>query len=433
MQWDSAYGSKFIEGGDVAIQNVPLVGLCATHNTIRITASGVKTIGLETVDVKPAPPPEPLRLAGSVLQDPNRLVRIHTRFPSELVSLGTVLVDQTLGGHLPAEQRPLRFGDVVTKDQILAQVWSKDIGEKKSELVAAVSQTAIDLTLLTRLEKVEKGVVPEPRLQEARRNYEASRIAAARAERTLRAWRLTDDEIKEVRHEAMRIHNRQLNDPQVDRTWAETEVRSPINGIIVEKNFNVGDIIDPSQDLFKIVDLDRVQVLANAFEEDLPLLRSLRPEQRKWRIFSDADPNVAPIAGTFDIIGSIIDPAQHAGAVMGSLDNTEGRLSIGEFITALIDLPADPTWVAVPTSALIEDGGCTKVFVVVNAEQHEFECRKIDVARRGRDLVYVRSVPQAASTSSGAEPLKDGEQVVRSGVLELAAEMKSLQAVAREH
>ena len=35
-------------------------------------------------------------------------------------------------------QRPVRFGDAVNKGQLLAVIWSKDLGEKKSELVDAL-------------------------------------------------------------------------------------------------------------------------------------------------------------------------------------------------------------------------------------------------------------------------------------------------------
>src|SRR5262249_50892519 len=155
----------------------------------------------------------------------------------------------------------------------------------------AISKAAIDQSLLAKLEKVEKGVVPERTIQDARRAYETDLINVKKAELTLRSWRLTDAEIEEIHREAERIQNREMNDPAADQTWAETEIRSSIDGIIVEKNFNVGDIIDASQDLFKIADLSRMQVLANAYEEDLSLLRKLQPEELTWKIDVKSDPN----------------------------------------------------------------------------------------------------------------------------------------------
>ncbi len=404
---------------------------------MRFTEAGIETVGIEFTEIQAAPPPEPLRLPGSILLDPNRLVRIHSRFPGELVSLGSISSSvsapaSSAPAQSAAQPRPLRFGDRVARGQILAVVWSKDIGEKKSELVDAISKTQMDKNLLAKLEGVAKGVVPEPRLQEARRNYEADLIAVAKAERTLRSWRMTEDEIEGVRREAQRIHDRESNDPQAARTWAETEVRSPIDGVIVEKNFNVGDLIDITQDLFKIADLNRVQVLANAYEEDLPRLRSLKPEQRNWHIDVKSDPNDVPVSGRFDTIGNIIDPNQHAGAVMGWVDNQDGRFKIGQFITAAIPLPADPTMVVVPTSALIEDGNCTQLFVATSDRPNEFTCVKVAVVQREREFIYVRAQPTSAEHEAGAEPVRPGQRVIRSGVLELKAELQSLQASMRE-
>ncbi len=435
LQWDRIHVAKAsADEPDDAARVAGLISLSKDRpNTLRFTAIGLQTVGIETVEVRPAPPPEPLKLPGSILLDPNRLVRIHSRFPGELVSLGTVSSNFAAPASASAKPRQLRFGDHVERGQIIAVVWSKDIGEKKSELVDALSKQVMDKLLLTKLEAVEKGIVPEARLQEARRNYEADLIAVARAERTLRSWRMTEDEIKEVRDEAQRIHNREAADPNNARAWAETEVRSPIDGIVVEKNFNVGDLIDTAQDLFKIADLNRVQVLANAFEEDLPRLKTLRPDQRNWHIDVKSDPHDLPLSGTFDTIGSIIDPAQHAGAVMGWVDNPDGRFKIGQFVTATIALPADPDMVVVPTTCLIEDGTCAKVFVESNAERHEFTCRKVAVARRQQDLVYVRTLPAASDPGAGDETLKAGDRVVRSGALELQAELSGLQAAARGH
>ena len=282
LRWDAAHGST--GGDDTLDRGATLQGLIEVSprvpNAIRFTEQGLTTVGIRTAEVLQAPPPEPLKLPGSILLDPNRLVRVHSRFPGELVSLGEAAHGAAGPNNMP---RQLHFGDWVNAGQILAVVWSKDIGEKKSELVDALSKSSLDKTLLNRLEAVPKGTVPEPRLKEARRNYEADLISVAKAERTLRSWRLSEDEIQEIHREAERILNREATDPKEGRSWAEAEVRSPIDGIIVEKNFNVGDIIDVSQDLFKIADLSRVQVLGNAYEEDLPRLRDLCPSSGTGR------------------------------------------------------------------------------------------------------------------------------------------------------
>jgi membrane fusion protein, heavy metal efflux system len=271
LEWDEAYGARLTANGrDSQSREALLIDVASDRaDSFKVTPAGLKALDLQTVAVERAPRPEPLRLPGSLLLDPNRLVRVHARFSGELVSLGQVPVDAASPTGSSVEQRSLRYGDRVTKGQLLGVVWCKDLGEKKSELVDALSHAKIDHNVWDRLAHVEKGAVPQRTIDDAQLAYESDLVAVAKAERTLRSWRLTESEINEVHNEAERIGKLETNDPQADRTWAETEVRSPINGIIVEKNFNVGDIMDPTQDLFKIADLTFLQVLASAYEEDV--------------------------------------------------------------------------------------------------------------------------------------------------------------------
>ncbi|WP_432490593.1 efflux RND transporter periplasmic adaptor subunit, partial [Flavonifractor plautii] len=69
---------------------------------------------------------------------------------------------------------------------------------------------------------------------------------------------------------------------RIDESWAEIDIRSPLDGVILEKNLTVGDIIrtDQDHDLFKVADLSRLVVAANVYEEDIPTLTALPDDQR---------------------------------------------------------------------------------------------------------------------------------------------------------
>jgi len=122
---------------------------------------------------------------------------------------------------------------------------------------------------------------------------------------------------------------------------SSVEIRSPIDGIIVERNVSPGEIIDRDHVLFQIADLSQLLVIANISEEDLPRLRSLPADKRRWKIHLKSDPNGKPLEGTFDSIGQIIDLGSHMAVVWGYLDNKESKFAAGQFITATIELPAE--------------------------------------------------------------------------------------------
>ena len=88
------------------------------------------------------------------------------------------------------------------------------------------------------------------------------------------------------------LHERKLDTDRdkADNNWAETEVRAPMDGMILEENFTVGDIVDTEQVLFLIADLSRIEVLANVYEEDLSMIRRLPQNLRRWKVDLKSDP-----------------------------------------------------------------------------------------------------------------------------------------------
>ena len=124
------------------------------------------------------------------------------------------------------------------------------------------------------------------------------------------------------------------------------------------------------------------------------------------------------------------------GVVIGWLDNTRENLAANQFITATVELPADPHLVTIPSSALIEQGDASYVFVETNAERHEFTRRKVAVKRRWRHSVHVcRDLGSAGGgneSDCGPESLKVGERVIASGVLEISAELDAAKSRSAE-
>ena len=85
-------------------------------------------------------------------------------------------------------------------------IWSRDLGEKKSDLIDGLSQLRVDEDSLARISNAAvEGAVPERILQDTRRKVEADRIAVSRAVRTLQSWRISKEEIDQVRAEAERL------------------------------------------------------------------------------------------------------------------------------------------------------------------------------------------------------------------------------------
>ena len=113
--------------------------------SLELTARVVKLTGLKTAVASKPTKPRALELRGSLALDVNRLVHVHARFPGQIIHLEAVEEDPDPRiPTAPKGKRTLNFMDRVKKGQKLAQIWSKDLGEKKSELVDAMVHLRID-------------------------------------------------------------------------------------------------------------------------------------------------------------------------------------------------------------------------------------------------------------------------------------------------
>jgi cobalt-zinc-cadmium efflux system membrane fusion protein len=389
------------------------------NDAVQLPLDGAERTGIETASVCPSSGGITIELAGTLIFDDSRLSHVHARFPGEIVSWDS-----------ETRASSVSLGEKVRAGQLLAVIWSRDLGEKKSELVDALSQLRVDQESLLHLKQsAAEGAIPDRTLRDAQRKVESDQIVVDRVLRTLEMWRVAAEEIGALRAEARRFSEQEpAAHREATQRWARLEVRSPVDGIILERNAAIGDLVDTNLDLFKIGDLSRLKVIANAYEEDLPTLDALSPAARRWLVQVASDPAARSQAGSFGQIGHIIDPNQHTALVMGWVDNPDGRLRAGQFMTARIELPAPSREVVIPATALVEEGNRSIVFVQIAERPPRYERRLVATSRRDGDRVFVHSVLTAELKNCGCQPLRAGERVVCSGAVQLLATLVNLQA-----
>jgi cobalt-zinc-cadmium efflux system membrane fusion protein len=395
-------------------------------------------ISAETiVPARPATEPRPLpALDGQLAYESDGLYPIRPRFAGEVEDLGQVdpegLEEDGNGSSKQVsgrwqETRPVGFGDTVKgpyfdakgrrhPGQLLAVIWSKDLGDKKAALIDALIDLRRDTQRLQELKAAwEKNAIPYSTYYEAQRTVQKDTNAANAAERTLRIWRLDDEDIAAIKKEAAAIQEAK-RDPKKERDWARVEVRAPHDGIIVEKNTNLRDWVDPtnSPPMFKVADLRRLAVWANAPEKLRPILQKLLAEgglkRLRWQIRLIAEPKAPPLEGPVLRIAPSVDPNNRNMLVIGRVDNPGGRLIVGQLITATIFVQPEPDLVTVPTTALNEQDGQSLVFIQPDPKKLEFQLRRVAVAERFKDVVLVRSKLTPADERESAQAAGRGLQ-----------------------
>jgi cobalt-zinc-cadmium efflux system membrane fusion protein len=233
--------------------------------------------------------------------------------------------------------------------------------------------------------------------------------------------------------------------------WARVEIRVPWFDkanperelTLVEKNTNVNDMVDPinSTPLFKLADVNRLQIWVHPPEEYLPLIREGLQKNGAGRLtwdvrFQSEAPDAPPRRLDIIQVAPSLEPNQHTPMVLGYLPNPEGKFLVGQFITATIYMPPDENTVEIPTLALNEVEGQALVFVETDAAKNEYMLRRIAVVRRFKDVTFVRakltqedqkiSQAEAARGRRPLQPLGPGERVITRGVVELTAALEDL-------
>jgi membrane fusion protein, heavy metal efflux system len=396
----------------------------------------VKRLGLATSVVESGAATRPLQLSGTLNYNPDYLQRVHALFGGEVIQISEV--DENTRG--TTERRKLSFNDPVRKNDLLAVVWSKDLGQLKSTLVDALVRQRFDDETLGFYQNASNAL-SEAVIRQARAQVALDRNAAASAEYSLKVAKVPDKEIQAVKDEAKRIFDRRgEHDPETEKNWPRVEVRAGMDGILVEKNVVMGDTVDTAFNLFLIADLSKLSVWANAYEEDLRELNKVsRPYPWRVRLAADSRPGGQSDLGDdlksplWEKIAPAIDPNQHTATLMGGVDNPpSAKLHVGQMVSVAVNLPQPGNTVAVPVSALDEDGSDSVVFIQPNANKPYFSQRNVVVVQRLSDVVLVSSRLDDAERKHGLQALKQGDRVVTRQTYLLRAALQDLKGKAQD-
>ena len=427
-------------------------------------ALGIRKGGKDQVEVVKVPTQtRPLTLYGSTALNPSRLVRIRARFaPCEVVQIGqhSMLPGEVGNKSYQTETRELQPGDRVQKGDVLGVFFSVDVGCKKNDLLDALVQYELDQKIYDNMTE-RSAALPPVQIDMQWSKVQSDRNAINRALNNLKVWNIPQEEIDALHEEARKIakdknawfktpegrwvkgekQGMTAHDPdkENDNPWGKVTLRAPFDGIIVERNVTVHEIVqDPTTNLFQIAQVDRLLVVANAPEDELPTLNALTPEQRVWSVRTVGAVSASGLTGPIEEIGYLIDPNQHTAVIKGYINNPKEQIRAGQFVSCTIQIPPPKDVVEIPINAVVEDGKYSVVFVQPDPTKPYFTMRRVKLEHRFEKTAFVRSKPfdkrdqlTAEEKEMGMlplEPLRPGERILRTGVGELKAALLDLES-----
>lgn len=276
--------------------------------------------------------------AGQTLSLPAEL-----RFDADRVAAVSPLVSGRLERLLAGE------GDTVSRGDTLALLSSRELAELKAEyLSAATAETLARQALLREETLFADRITSEADLETARAALAAARAQREGAENKLHAVGVSDAQLANLSEAP-------------DGSMATIPLRAPIGGVIARRTATLGATVsadDPAAPaLFTIVD-DRV-----LWADIAVYKQSTGSVQVGSTVVLKSETGTALAEGEIATVLPAIDETSRTATARMIVDNPDGRLRPGQFVTADISVGTGERRLQVPSGAIVEVEGRTSVFV----------------------------------------------------------------------
>jgi membrane fusion protein, heavy metal efflux system len=323
----------------------------------------------------------------SAQQSANGVVQANAYRTSAVVSL--------VGGRV--REVNAEVGQAVRAGQSVAVVSSDELAEAQSKYLAARAE----------LEEHEKH---------HRRTTELVELGAASREELEQATTMMKKAESEVAAERQRLLVLGLTPQRVEalrstsQVSSEVSLPSPVNGTVISRSVNPGEVVEANKELMRVADLSTVWVVAQVYEKDLARMRVGSGAS----VTSDAYPSRI-FRGRVAFVDPQIEQATRTAQVRVELANPGQALKLGMYVSVAFGATgaAEATAPTVPASAVQNLNGQTVVFLATQ-DPNTFVMRPV---RLGAESEGRRPV---------LEGLAVGDRVVTQGSFMLRAEWLKL-------
>jgi cobalt-zinc-cadmium efflux system membrane fusion protein len=245
-----------------------------------------------------------------------------------------------------------RLGDEVKKGQLLMKVQSADLSGAFSDYRHAVADEVLARAQLERAKTLlDKGAIAGKDVEVAQDTEDKAKVDI------------------ETALEHLRVLGADAKNPS-----PIVEVTAPTSGVITDQQVTTaaGTQGLASPNAFTISDLSHVWVMCDVYENDLPFVRVGQ--------FADIRLNAYPgrtFRGRIGNIGPILDPNLRTAKVRIEMENPDGLMKLGMFVTATFHSSQKAVRATVPASAVLHLHDRDWVYMPVEGQNGQF--RRVEV------------------------------------------------------
>lgn len=284
------------------------------------------------------------------------------------------------------------LGTTVARGEPLAVIFSNELAEAEMKYLSMRAMLEADHQKLERTRQlVEIGAASRQELEEitAIHTGHATEVEAARQRLLLLG--LSPAEVN------------RLTDPS--HIVSEVTVPAPVGGVVIARSVNPGQVVGAGQELLVVADLRTVWVIGDLYEQDFGSVRV----GSGATVTIPAAPETT-LRGRVSYIDPRVDAAARTAKVRVEVQNPNGELRLGMYVTASFETADGGRITLIPRSAAQTVGERAVVYVPDTENEGQFVERPVKLGR---------TIGERVEVLGGIKP---GEQVVTEGSFLLRAE-----------
>lgn len=291
------------------------------------------------------------------------------------------------------------FGSVVRKGQVIAQLEQPEYKLRVQQAEAGLAQARARLGLSPdgaddRVSAEETGTVRQAkavlddaksRRDRAAKLVEQGVVSRAELDTAESEYKVAlskyQDGLEEIRNRQGLLAQRRTELSMAKQQLADTQVYSPLDGVVQEKKASAGEYLAAGAPLVDVVRIDPLRLRVDVPERESHNIKM----GQSVRVTVEGDPD--SYLGFIKRLSPTISEQSRVLSVEADVRNS-GRLRPGAFVKAEIVTNQTASAVTVPPNAIVTFAGIDKVILVENGKALE---KAVTLGRRGADWIEIKA------------------------------------------
>lgn len=340
--------STLLVGCNAKKEEAPVVAEVVDPNIVEITAQLASQIKLHTVDNIEMR--GTLRVPGTVQVDEQRMARIGASVTGRIKD-----IEATLGQN-------------VKNGQVLATLNSTELAQNQLVYIKAAQQIGLQSKAVERAKLLQEAdVIGAAELQRREAELSAAQAELNAARDQLQVLGMSESAIDKL--------------TQTGQIRSYSNVVSRISGTVISRKVNLGQVVQPAEELFIIADLSHVWVVAEVPEQQVELIKvdeevvveipALGNKQYKAKLIYEGD---------------VVNPETRTVTVRSDLVNEDREIKPDMLVSMLIQSQPEPK-LALPLQSIVRENDAT--YVYVQLAPNKFRLREVELGPEYAGMVTI--------------------------------------------